>query len=48
MIHIAGFIEIKCMFNEESFKSIVKGIAIQPEEARAWIVNNVVGRITKK
>lgn len=48
MIHIAGFIEIKCMFDESSLEQIRKPIPITKEEAPMWIKKNIVGRITKK
>lgn len=48
MIHIAGFIDIKCMFGPQAFEEILKGIRIDAEQAPMWIKNNVVGRISKR
>ena len=48
MIHIAGFVEIKCILSPGSYDDIVKEHHVTPEQSEMWIKNNVVGRITKK
>lgn len=48
MVHIAGFVEIKCIFTQDSYDNIKAEHHVIPDDAEMWIKNNVVGRITKK
>lgn len=42
-----GLMELKMLFNKESFKALQAGKPIEEDKATAWIKQNVVGRITK-